>query len=704
MSVRVQCPSCGGAVVFEVGSSMVAVCPYCRSAVARGDRSIENLGKVAELVETGAVLRVGLEGKFDGRKFRLTGRVQLQHEAGGVWDEWYAAFGNDKWGWLSEAQGRYYMLFAHSESGDLPEYRSISAGDGVYLNEESTRYVVAETGTAKASGAEGEIPYRLAPGSSYLFADLSGPEGEFATLDYSEVPPSLYIGREITLDDLGIPEKIRREIYELRQVKAKKIDCPNCGGPLDLLAPDKTERVGCPFCGSMLDATQGNLTLLEALKEPPFSLAIPLGSRGMFGDDERTVIGAIERSVTVDGTDYHWQEYLLYDQRDGFEWLVRSDNHWNRAKGVPIGKIDEGRSNAAFKGRSFRLFQAGTATVRGVIGECYWKVSVGEQAYARDYINPPELLSSERSRSGSTEEENWTLGSYLTPEEVQAAFKLEKPLAPPKGVAPNQLFPYKRLYAYGFFFAMMLCFLGVVMLIASPKRKIYEHTFQLRGATPAQAVAFGAPVSTASDKVERFDTEYFELKGRKNVKVTVTCPNLNGYLVADCDLVQESTGLVVPFLAPLTHYTGTEDGEAWTDGDNSHSVTLSSQGAGRYALKLEVEKENSSQTGPLIVTVEQGSASGMMWFLIFLGIVSIPICIGIYHLIFNSRRWENSSIEPPEERDEEESRPEPPKAIDEPLPMADEISPSGRPIARPVAMPVKRKKKKRPREEDDDAE
>ena len=36
---------------------------------------------------------------------------------------------------------------------------------------------------------------------------------------------------------------IKREIYELRQVKAKQINCPNCAGPLDLKAPDKTERV-----------------------------------------------------------------------------------------------------------------------------------------------------------------------------------------------------------------------------------------------------------------------------------------------------------------------------------------------------------------------------------------------------------------------------------------------------------------------------
>ena len=126
MSVRVACPGCGGPVVFEVGSSMVSVCPHCRSVVARGDRSIENLGKVADLVETGAVLQVGTEGRYEGVKFRLTGRTQLGHEAGGVWDEWYAAFSNGLWGWLAEAQGRYYLTFEHPELGQgLPPFTEI---------------------------------------------------------------------------------------------------------------------------------------------------------------------------------------------------------------------------------------------------------------------------------------------------------------------------------------------------------------------------------------------------------------------------------------------------------------------------------------------------------------------------------------------------------------------------------------------------
>lgn len=66
---QVSCPACGGAIHFPVGSAVVAVCPYCRSVVARGDRRVEDLGKVAALVETDSALEVGLKGRYQGVPF-----------------------------------------------------------------------------------------------------------------------------------------------------------------------------------------------------------------------------------------------------------------------------------------------------------------------------------------------------------------------------------------------------------------------------------------------------------------------------------------------------------------------------------------------------------------------------------------------------------------------------------------------------------
>ncbi len=64
--VETQCPSCGAPIRFAIGSSVVTVCTNCRSVVARGDQRLEDLGKVAVLVDTGSPLVVGRKGKTTG--------------------------------------------------------------------------------------------------------------------------------------------------------------------------------------------------------------------------------------------------------------------------------------------------------------------------------------------------------------------------------------------------------------------------------------------------------------------------------------------------------------------------------------------------------------------------------------------------------------------------------------------------------------
>src|SRR5580704_15641858 len=131
--VEVNCPGCGAQVVFKIPGSVVTVCEYCKSVVARGDRAIEDLGKVADLADTQSPLQLGLKGAYQGAWFELTGRAQLGHEAGSMWDEWYAAFSDGRWGWLAEAQGRFYMTFQQSLPPEItiPAVEDLGLGQAV---------------------------------------------------------------------------------------------------------------------------------------------------------------------------------------------------------------------------------------------------------------------------------------------------------------------------------------------------------------------------------------------------------------------------------------------------------------------------------------------------------------------------------------------------------------------------------------------
>ena len=103
MSVlQANCPSSGSPIEFQAGSTIVLVCPFCRSAVARTDRGLEDLGKVADIADSESPLKLGLKGTYKDTRFELTGRAQLKQELGGYWDEWYATFSNGWVGWLAE--------------------------------------------------------------------------------------------------------------------------------------------------------------------------------------------------------------------------------------------------------------------------------------------------------------------------------------------------------------------------------------------------------------------------------------------------------------------------------------------------------------------------------------------------------------------------------------------------------------------------
>ncbi|HEV2836903.1 MAG TPA: DUF4178 domain-containing protein [Pyrinomonadaceae bacterium] len=637
-----NCPACGGPVEFKSGQSIVVICSYCRSAVARTDRELKDLGKVAELVETGSPLDVGIRGKWKDQNFELTGRAQLGHEMGGQWDEWYATFSNGWLGWLAEAQGRFYLTFQYPipDGVQVPSFDQLQLGQTVPGLPWPTPLIVAETGRATALGAKGEIPYLLTPGDTNFYADLSGVNRSFGTLDYNESPPLVFLGQEVTLAELGITTT-RAPEREERRVGAAQLSCPHCAGPLELRAPDKTERVTCPNCNSLLDVNQGQLEYLKSLEPPSFQPLIPIGSTGDVPEGKMTVIGAMQRSVTIEGVQYFWTEYLLYHPQIGFRWLVHSDNHWNYVRAVPPGEVNESLKFAQYGGKNYRIFQDAQAQVECVLGEFYWKVEAGEKVRGVDYVAPPYMLSKEVStiyisdpedpskQKRAAGEINWSLGTYVTVPQMEKAFSV-KDLPTPANIAPNQ--PYKHWWVYKYW----LAFLGVLVLAGL-------LAFITSGSTHdvfSQTVTL--PPLPNADGTQVFFSQPFELAGRRNIRIVGDAPVQNTWVYLEGDLINDETGVVQSFPIDISYYQGVEDGESWTEGSQSDSAYTSAMPAGRYILRLEGQWERWQQPASVEIKVQQNVTHGFN-FLIALIVLSVgPILMGIYHIAFERRRWSES--------------------------------------------------------------
>lgn len=662
MSILASCPSCGAALSFRPGT-MVAVCTYCRALAGRKDRNPELIGKAADLVDTGSPLGLGALGSYTGRSFTLAGRVQLKHPLGGVWDEWYLALDDGRWGWLAEAQGRFYLTFTQDPHGSLPTLGSLRAGDLTDLGPAGL-WTVGEVSEATFHSAEGEIPWAVEPGATYQYADLSGKHGAFATLDYSEEPPLFFLGREVPLAELRIQGGARRPT----KVGSQSLGCPKCGGALALHAPDQTQRVGCPSCGSLLSADQGKLTFLKSLAKPHRDIAIPLGAEGQLNGEKVTCIGQLRRSCTVEGQAYPWMEYLLLDAQHAFKWLVESEGHWSLAVALPPGEVPsvrDGQRNLQALGANWRRFQDVDAVVEGVWGEFYWTVEQGERVQVAEFIAPPRSLTRERQRhKGGGEEVNWSLSTHLAPAEVWAAFKLPDAPPAPAGISSFQPNPHKATLAKsGLWIVGALGLLLILVMLESATHRnlelfsrrldLYELTPGLRPeATESARKAIPgrrpSPDGTATPAPEAQEPVYFsgpiEIKdGHRNLAVTLSAPVNNSWIGVEGALVSETTGVAELFLVESSFYHGVDGGESWAEGEQTSTVFLSAVPAGTYVLRLAPQWDGRIPPVRAIdVQLRQGVMRWLYPGLALLAILVVPLLMVFRMAAFETRRWQES--------------------------------------------------------------
>ena len=197
--LQANCPKCGKAVVFYGDFAMSSICTGCGTIVCRPGRDQAMAGGAAEqpangleppqigdLTQSDSPLEFGMKGRYQGHDFTMRGVVRLQHDAGGFWDEWYLLFDDGRCGWLAEVQQRLFLTFAIDLKGSvkIPAFNELTIEQRFRLGVVDPPLKVAEKGVGRPVAARGEIPYDLKPQADYRYADLSGPGGRFATIDY----------------------------------------------------------------------------------------------------------------------------------------------------------------------------------------------------------------------------------------------------------------------------------------------------------------------------------------------------------------------------------------------------------------------------------------------------------------------------------------------------------------------------------------
>jgi hypothetical protein len=408
--------------------------------------------------------------------------------------------------------------------------------------------------------------------------------------------------------------------------KIKTFQCPGCGGPLTIRGMEQTKSIACGSCGSVIDITDENFRIIDTFQsKTKVQPLIPLGTRGKLRGELFEVIGYLRRTITVEGVDYEWSEYLLFNPYKGFRWLSEYNGHWSYIKTTTQIPKRQGGSAFNYLGQAFLHFQTAEARVSYVLGEFYWRVEAGEVCEVADFVSPPLILSMERSEAEVT----WSIGEYIEPETLWAAFQLKTSIPPKIGVAPNQpsklvsLSPqiWKR---WSIFFVAVLL-VQVIFLLMSANKLVFQDTFAFH----------------LADKERARVTSAFELTGRSsNVVVRSKATVDNSWIYLNLALINEETGNGYDFGREISYYHGREGGESWSEGSASDEAVLPSVPPGRYYLRIEPEAEASSVN--YSIQVYRDVPNWAFFFLALGGLLIFPIFYWWRRRTFEYHRWSES--------------------------------------------------------------
>ena len=418
-SYSAPCPGCGAPVEFRSAQSTHAVCGYCQSTVVRQGDVLSRIGKMAELFDDHSPLQLFATGTYEKRAFTLIGRLQYK-TLEGTWTEWNAFFDDGSNGWLAEDNGAYVFTRPDTRQMNMPPADRYVVGKSV--NVSGKPFTVASNVSASLISAQGELPKLPPLGQPFDVVELRSDSGEVISIDYTGTPPTVSQGTAVLLDDLALKGL---KDSSAKEEKGRQFNCPHCDAPVTVaLATSKS--ISCGSCNSIIDLSSGlGGELKAAIQDEPVQPLIPLGTVGQLQGVHWQVVGFQHRMGHEPGDDeeFGWSEYLLYNQKRGFSFLVDSEEGWSLVRpttGAPRMASDTARS-ATYLNTTYTLKYSYEAETNYVCGEFYWVVQRGQKTSNKDFAAGKRLLSMEQSAT----EVVWSSGDQIDFAVVAKAFNLQ---------------------------------------------------------------------------------------------------------------------------------------------------------------------------------------------------------------------------------------------------------------------------------------
>ena len=420
-------------------------------------------------------------------------------------------------------------------------------------------------------------------------------------------------------------------------VKAKALQCPGCGGPVELRGFGHTLSVVCPQCHAVLDVSTPLVKILQRAQQAQEQAQpkIPLGTRGQIENVTWEVIGFQVRQIVVDDVPYSWDEYLLFNPYYGFRYLSEYNGHWNFISTLPLvpETVPGARPALRLRGVTYKHFQHSNATTTFVLGEFPWRAHRGETAAVDDFIAPPRMISGERTDG----EVVWSLGEYWTGAQIWKAFQLPGRPNPAVGVYENQPSPHHghagAMWRAALWMLVALAAMMFYFTVSARREEVYSSRYNF---------------STGTGGEPSFVTPVFELKGRpSNVELQIHTDLDNNWAYFDLALINQDTGRAWDFGREVSYYHGVDEGESWSEGRQADSVSIPAVPSGHYYLRIEPEMDSKQPSSMSYDLSIRRDVPGYTFFLIAAVLLMIPPIVATMRIgAFETARWRESDYAP----------------------------------------------------------
>ena len=371
----------------------------------------------------------------------------------------------------------------------------------------------------------------------------------------------------------------------------KAMQCPSCGGAIELFAAGYSTTHVCQYCGSEIDLTEDRAKLLVEHVEAAKALLIPLGTMGVLNGVEWVCVGNMEKT---DGWD-RWEEFLLFNPFRGYRWLVRTESGWSIGTPILSQPADPNDDRIRYEGKRLnRIYNPADSTVERAIGEFYWRVKRGDKVRSTTYAGNGLVLSCEITR----DEYNWTLEEFVSSRVVAEAFGVEDTGQYPQTgstPSPHQPNPYSE-HATNFALVAGIAFVAAMLL-----------SVLLSFEGEQKQASFNA---NPTNLERSFELGTFTVNGRAR-PFTITArgePGDNNWMYLEYTLTNTATDEEIIASQPIQYYYGSD----WREDDREGTVKISSVPPGTYRLTAEVLLPEDEVPGAR-ERVQSRQNSGLSW-------------------------------------------------------------------------------------------